>query len=230
MSEPKKISELLEMVKTPVYQKNLAESELKRKREEEKKKEDDFNYRLKMCGIPKIFSDASFQNWKTDTKERIDVLNIARRYVSYTSNVRKVGAVLTGKTGTGKSRMAINIARALMESGSHVMFLMSLEIDSKLEKSAYTVEYLIIDDIGLADTDYATKNAIMKLIARRYYNGAVTIITTNNEGDELSEQFNKAILFRIGSNAVTIDFSKIKNKRTEEAKTINDEFNNYEVK
>jgi len=228
MSETKRlnIDEIKEKLSNPEY---IEKMRLQHEQDEAKKQQTELNARLKNCNIPTIFNDACFSNWLTDTEERMKILTTARRYVSYVSNVRRIGAVLKGTTGTGKSRMAASIARELMERGKHVLFLMSLEIDSKIDKQAYTIEYLIIDDIGLADTDYATKTAIMKLIARRYYNGVVTIITTNNEGEELSKQINKAILFRIGSNAVTMDFSGIKNKRTEESKEIDNDFNNYEV-
>ena len=112
-------------------------------------------------------------------------------YVKHFENMEKekIGLILTGAVGTGKTYLASSIANALIEKGISVRMtnfgvilndMMNLQIDkNKYIKNLNSNRLLIIDDFGIQrDTSFALEH-IFNIIDSRYRANKPIIVTTN---------------------------------------------------
>lgn len=188
---------------------------------------------LVTMNIPGKHRHESFKDWHLygteAVKERlIKIGNFAQDYAK-NYKIGQPSILLSGKTGTGKTKIACIIANEIVRQNFHprmtVLFKRSSDIQSEFNdtwdksnnktESAYmndlaTATVLIIDDIGEGDTGF-TDNTTTKyrerlsaVIDRRYSRGLPTIITTNMTADEFYEHMGDRATDRLRQNLVSI--------------------------
>ena len=104
--------------------------------------------------------------------------------------------IFHGKTGVGKSGLAVGILRQALISGARGRFYDTQRLlddlyasladrtTTKLLNSLCRYEILLLDELGYLTLNQEQMNAFFKLMKERYEAGKSTIITTNLEPDE----------------------------------------------
>ena len=163
----------------------------KRAAEEEEYKRREFEERVKAmrrAGFP----EAKMMEWTfaNDDLSNEKITKAAQRYVDKFSELRKSGKGLLfyGKTGTGKTYAACEIANALIDKGYPAIVVNFSRVLNTLQGTFEKQEYIdsfgnyqliVIDDLGIErDTAYA-KEQVYQIIDNRYRSGLPMIITTN---------------------------------------------------
>ena len=163
----------------------------KRAAEEEEYKRREFEERVKAmrrAGFP----EAKMMEWTfaNDDLSNEKITKAAQRYVDKFSELRKSGKglLLYGKTGTGKTYAACEIANALIDKGYPAIVVNFSRVLNTLQGTFEKQEYidsfsdyqlLVVDDLGIErDTAYA-KEQVYQIIDNRYRSGLPMIITTN---------------------------------------------------
>lgn len=135
----------------------------------------------------------------------------AREYVTRFAE-KKDSLLLTGPVGTGKTFFCNCIAGALLQAGRVVLYLTAQEFFDAIEARLFdreeetaglsgqfqTAELLIIDDLGTEFTGRKlAANALFTVINERLLNGLGTIISTNDDIDELGEKYSLPVASRL---------------------------------
>lgn len=142
-------------------------------------------YQLSIAKLPlaKDIDDFEFAN--TPVNEGLVRELAAGTFVADQRNV-----VLVGGTGTGKSHLAIAVARALIRNGTRGRFfnvvdlVNRLEVEARSGKQGRTADYLtrldfiILDELGYLPFAQAGGQLLFHLISRLYERTSV-IVTTN---------------------------------------------------
>jgi DNA replication protein DnaC len=142
-------------------------------------------YQLSIAKLPlaKDIDDFEFAN--TPVNEGLVRELVAGTFVADQRNV-----VLVGGTGTGKSHLAIAVARALIRNGARGRFFNVVDLVNRLEvearngKQGRTADYLtrldfiILDELGYLPFAQAGGQLLFHLISRLYERTSV-IVTTN---------------------------------------------------
>lgn len=102
----------------------------------------------------------------------------------------KRNVVLIGGTGTGKSHIAIGIARSIIRAGRKARFFNAVDLVNKLEAEARAgrqgrmaeyltrMDFLVLDELGYLPFAQAGGQLLFHLISRLYEQSSV-IVTTN---------------------------------------------------
>lgn len=150
---------------------------------------------LKRMRVPRRYWSVTFDGISDTSVDGKSAKDITRDYIlSMEVNVsRGVGLLLWGPNGTGKTSMAVVIAKELRRRFRSVLFVqaaalrgsvISNEMFDEMEtlwQRACNVEVLVIDDLGKGTQDRTGfgERMIDDLIRSRNSNQLVTIITTN---------------------------------------------------
>lgn len=169
---------------------------------------------------------ASFDNYVAKTESEEKALSFAKARADKYVQGESFNMVLTGKAGTGKSHLAMSVAKAYNESGGKsVMFVSIDELLRKVKDSfnnwnnPYTEQYainlvtkvdlLIIDDLGSETSFRRERNDVrseyqqqagewtQKMLFGILNARERTIITTNLSGNELKNIYNPKIVSRL---------------------------------
>ena len=142
-------------------------------------------YQLSIAKLPlaKDIDDFDFAN--TPVNEAL-----VRELANGTFVANQHNVVLVGGTGTGKSHLAIAIARALIRNGTRGRFFNVVDLVNRLEvearngKQGRTADYLtrldfiILDELGYLPFAQAGGQLLFHLISRLYERTSI-IVTTN---------------------------------------------------
>lgn len=162
---------------------------------------------LQRARVPQRYWDSSY---KEISKEKSGVPYSPQQYCErYLKRVDDfiesgTGLLLYGNNGTGKTAMAVVIAKVIWSRGKTVLFLEAAGLISALinremfdaevsmRERMREVDCLIIDDLGKGNIDrkgfYA--RAMDELLRHRVSNRRVTIMTTNMQKEQLGDQKN----------------------------------------
>lgn len=188
---------------------------------------------LKGLEMPAEHINADFSQWSvtgdSQLRERIAIIvSFAKEYAaSYQKGCENI--LLTGNTGTGKTKLACLIANEIIRQRYHTSMTVTFkrsgqiqqEIKATWDKSssdndaAYIERLsrstvLIIDEVGEADTGFSDKAAdkdrerLSAIIDRRYQLRLPTIITTNMTADEFYHHMGDRASDRLRQNLVDI--------------------------
>lgn len=155
-----------------------------------------YQSRLKMAGLPHHKTleqfDVSFQP-ELDPKRLAELRSL--RFVE-----RKVGCLILGPPGVGKSHISVGLAMEALARGYLVRYttldelVRSLRNADALGKLANQLaqwqrpHLLVIDEAGYLPLERADANRIFQVVNRRYMRGS-TLITSNKSVGEWAETF-----------------------------------------
>ena len=165
-------------------------------------------YRSTVMGLPDKFAKCGLDNYDTSEPEKAKAHRTASVYCEQWPNVSK-GLLFAGPNGTGKTHLAVAVAKQLSGTEKDVRFVDVQDLFSKLrgetmsEKGETIGRYkdaniLVLDDLGIErSTDY-TLDVLNELLQHRYNTDRITIITTNvANSTELSKKLGPRISDRL---------------------------------
>ncbi|MEQ7215468.1 ATP-binding protein [Enterococcus asini] len=192
-----------------------------------------------VCSDKEMF-DCNFGNFKIVDQETKIAVNIAVSFTRAILNGNPKHLILTGKTGSGKSHIAMAIVRSYMKESDYSKRCLFINYRELLEmmKNAFLddearrrihinlmreikrAELVVIDDIGAelggvtAGQSTTYNNDTLYSITEARQNKA-TIFTTNLTSEELQKSYGKRIISRMSkhSQGYTVYFKKTKDKR-----------------
>lgn len=163
----------------------------------------------KQTGIPHSMANWTLENYPTGEKHTASALRHAKEFCDgYESGSR--GIVLSGRPGTGKTRIAVSIINHLCKSGVKCRFfyyadilkeLMRFSDEQAIENFWFDnrdVAVMVIDDFaGEERTSPWVQGVAMQIIDARIRHSKTTIITTNRSLTELDEKYDVSLTSRI---------------------------------
>ena len=169
--------------------------------------------RISDIGIPLRFSGKTLSNYVAETQEQISALSVATSYADNWCDVKKDGRslLLLGNPGTGKTHIAIGIAKKIAEENNASAFYISFidlieeiksgwrsdKTDNKTIEKIKTVDLLIIDEISSAYNSDSEKIQLFRIINKRYEAILPTIVISNSDLDETKRQMGAAAFDRL---------------------------------
>lgn len=178
-----------------------AKEEAEKLEKERRAKMERVNRLIGRSGIKKRFQQRTFENFKTDTPERVRCYKIAKRYADTFKEryARGEGLYIEGTNGTGKTHLAAAIALQLLNEGTPVICKTSSDMLMDIKK-AYdggeyseaeilniykTVDLLIIDDLGKEQCSDWSMSTLYSILNDRYEDMKPVIVTTNYGAEDL---------------------------------------------
>lgn len=170
---------------------------------------------LGQAGVPKRLRDKRFDGFSPRTREDEKNLNICQRYAdSFTERVLPDGIsmVFTGKTGTGKSHLAVAILQQVIDGGNTGAFI---TVDAMLRdiRSAYgsnekseselvdkyvSLDLLILDEVGIAlGAKEKIEAQIFGVLNARYLEQKPTIVISNLSAQGISDYLGERLKSRL---------------------------------
>lgn len=166
-----------------------------------------------------IFSDKK-EAGKTSVREYM--LEVKKSLEGYADNYAKETKSLLfyGDVGTGKSFMAISLAKRLIEKLVNVTYVASYEMcqvmnqaifkgdDESIAKKDmyYNTDFLIIDDLGTEIDSQVSTKSILDLINYRLSKNLKTLTTSNLNIDAMKDKYGERFSSRILSNYYIYSF------------------------
>jgi DNA replication protein DnaC len=187
--------------------------EQKKKIDQERKRELVKQSNLINSQIPPRFLKASFDNYKTTTKEQGNAKKTCFDYASNFENKLETGTslVFVGTVGTGKTHLACSIAQEIMKKGYSALYVNTSKALRKVkgtwdggnEKEQEAMNYfinpdlLILDEIGLQYGSKAEKTILFEILNERYEQLKPTILISNLDINDLKEYVTEMVIDRM---------------------------------
>jgi DNA replication protein DnaC len=162
--------------------------------------------------IPRRYRDVSFDRPPVTEIEPQAVVTQTRRFVDRLDERLDEGRGLwfVGPTGTGKTTLAMLVAKAALKSGRSVAIyslprlLNEIRETHRSERSHVdlldrltAVDLLHIDDVGAERTTDWVLEELYSIVNARYEDERSMVITTNLDHDELSAQISERTVSRL---------------------------------
>lgn len=172
------------------------------KEAERKRKQKAVNRIFSQSNVNRSLKDVTVNNYQPQNKTQEDAKQTAIEYVKTFSIDESKSLILQGSYGTGKSHLAYAIAKAIKAQGysvafMHIPMLMdrikatynknSVETTDGLVKLLSSIDLLVLDDIGVENTEH-TLNKLFSIVDNRV--GKNNIFTTNFSDKELNQNMN----------------------------------------
>lgn len=158
--------------------------------------------------IPDELKDATLRNYKPRNESQRKALHTAMEYVQ--NYKKETGLIMSGSYGTGKSHLAMGIAKALVEKEIESIFITVPDLLTKLKatydkdagvtelefiETLQNIDCLILDDIGAEKASGWVEETLFKIVNAR--SKKHTIYTTNCTSAELEKQIKGRCFSRI---------------------------------
>jgi len=142
-------------------------------------------YQISIAKLPLVKDIEDFQFGGTPTNETLVCDLASGNFLAHQRNV-----VLVGGTGTGKTHLAIAMARALIRDGKRGRFFNVIELVNKLEAEGRAgrqgrmaghlcrMDFIVLDELGYLPFALSGGQLLFHLISRLYEQTSV-IVTTN---------------------------------------------------
>lgn len=173
------------------------EDEIKRNKAERRRKI--IQRRFQNAEVPKRFEDKGFEDF--DQSDNPEAYETCYRYAEHWPNQLDTGngLFLYGPSSTGKSHLAYSTGKKVIRDGNAEVLIMPTsrmirelkpnnpqDEREEREQTLFTVDLLIIDDIGRSrTTDWVTQK-LLDVVDERYLEMKPTVFTSNYSMDELA--------------------------------------------
>ena len=181
----------------------------------------------------KTIKDAGFRNYEAKTDEEYRNLHLAKQAVAHYKAEKIFTTLFQGKTGAGKSHLAMAILRNLNETLQDVecafinvrSMIMEIKDTWHNEDNPHTalyfvdllsrVDFLVLDDLGNESADDKANKTVLEVLTEvlESRQDKATIITTNCTREQLEKIYTKALISRTLKNTAVIKFEHTDDKR-----------------
>lgn len=151
---------------------------------------------LGRASIPARFRDRTLESYEVENEGHRKALDSCKRYVDNWAHNETAGTslIMCGHPGTGKTHLAIGIARELMSQGKTALFARVIELartvketyqrDSSRTERQVLAEFarpdlLILDEVGVQHGSDTERMILFEVINARYEECKPTILITN---------------------------------------------------
>lgn len=155
---------------------------------------------LRAARIPRRYEHCSLASLEEHDPSHARARKIAEEWVARWPIVEH-GLLLVGKPGTGKTHLAVGMARTLaLTKGSKVLFYEQRELlkelqstfdagagrnESEVFRPLLDCDVLVLDDLGAGRTSLWARDVLHDILVQRYNDRAPLIMTSNHPtGDE----------------------------------------------
>ncbi len=197
----------------PDDQSSLLRLELKHKYDEWKTNQ------LRVAGIPRRFVDKPIDSYIGEHDGAEVAEGIATTFVDEFSTFPGQSLVFFGRTGTGKTHLAISIALELIRRGHTARYMTTANAlqtvraarrkGDELEalEGLESIELLILDEIGTPPITKAAKAILFEIIDRRYAALRSTIAVTSLPLESLRIQLGERAFDRLRDDGKLVPFT-----------------------
>jgi DNA replication protein DnaC len=151
---------------------------------------------LGRASIPERFKDRTLETYSVENDGQRKALDSCKRYVDNWDQNRSAGTslIMCGHPGTGKTHLAIGIAREIMKKGKIALFARVIEL-ARTVKETYQrdadrterqvladfarPDLLILDEVGVQHGSDTERMILFEVINARYEQCKPTILITN---------------------------------------------------
>ena len=189
-----------------------------------------------MSNLGRALKDENFENFKFDyystavdknigisPREKMEIIHrFAKHFVAEFEN-EPGNLFFHGKVGLGKTFLCSCIAKEVLDKGHTVLYLPATKLfktieDARFHRSEtdvsdaqinffYTVQLLIIDDLGTEFSTLATQSALFDIVNSRILDGRPTIISSNLSPRELEGHCSDRLVSRFIEHYEIVQFS-----------------------
>ena len=187
----------------------LPEEEKQRIREEEQRREtatqrEELIASYQNKGIPPRFYDVSWDNWISDTDDKLKAFQIVK------NEAWKTNLFLCGKSGTGKTHLAMCLTKdgAIYRRLPDIFREVRLDFNSEQEiiNRYGSLKLLIIDEVGRQKFSPFETNLFFEIIDKRWNNMVPTTLITNLNEKEFLAEYGTAIIDRLRPKTVKFNW------------------------
>lgn len=165
-----------------------------------------------MSGVPRLYAEADFSNFEVYLSSQPPSVAALRAYADEIAAGSNKNLVLLGTPGTGKTHLAIAIARHVGAKGRSVTYIGMLDLLDQLRRDRFptppqqpgqfadaitSVDLLIIDECGKQTGTESEAVAAQRIIDRRVSNCMPTIVIGNGDIDGVRQMITGAALDRL---------------------------------
>lgn len=182
--------------------------------------------------IPKRFESASFETYTADTPAQQQVLDACREYAAQWDEVSKTGRnlIMCGLFGTGKTHLAISIARVVARRGGLPLFARTYEAvqfvresyrrNSELsEREAIRrmvePDLLILDEVGVQGGGDNEQMILFAILNGRYDARKPTVIASNEDLTGIEKYLSARVVDRLregGGRVLAFDWDSFRGR------------------
>lgn len=187
---------------------------------------------LGRAAIPPRFLSRSLDNFSTENEGQQRALSSAKRYADnwHENKTNGTSLIMCGAHGTGKTHLAIGIARHVIEAGDSAVFVSVIDM-VRAVKETYSrnserterqviadfarPDLLILDEIGRQHGTDTERLIIFDVINARYLQNKPSILITNLTLPELGQALDEATQDRLregGGRAIQFDWASYRSR------------------
>ncbi len=172
---------------------------------EQKQKERRIQGRIDKSGIPARFKGKTLDDLKFSSNRQKSILKVVREYLKTIQAAQLSGTplIMCGKPGTGKTHIGCAFVAAFALTDRKSKYITTSQMmryvkstyhkdsesteDEVLDFYGETVEFLVIDEVGVQFGTETEKFIFYEIINRRYENMLPTVLISNLTADELKD-------------------------------------------
>lgn len=177
---------------------------------------------LELSAIRGIMREMTFDSFSQDRRGKI--YEVAKQYADDFTPQTNIGLIFFGKAGTGKTHLAVAIARHIIEQkqiAARVARTVELladirqtfnehdgyraENETDLIRKFASVSLLVLDDLGAEKVSDWVREVLYRIIDERWLEQKPMIVTTNLNLKELEERIGERIVSRIAGVCMQVE-------------------------
>ncbi|MEX9222672.1 ATP-binding protein [Providencia rettgeri] len=180
---------------------------------------------LTSVNIPPRFANETFETFKATTQPAKHNLTVCQQYVNTWEDRKNAGEglIFCGIPGTGKTHLAVSIAREIAEDLQESVFITTAARiirafrrtwsgNSEFSELDVLAKYcdpdlLIIDEIGVQYGTDSERNILFEVINDRYEYLLPTILVSNLPLNELEEMLGERVVDRLLQGGTVLTFN-----------------------